>query len=142
MNGSVAFWIILAVVLCVIEGATVSLVSIWGAISAVLCAFLAAFSVPQNIVSYVFVVLTLVLVILTRPIAKKFLNNKKTATNADRVIGAEASVTKKIEKFNPGEVKVFGQIWTAESENGGEIEAGKIVRVSDICGVRLIVKEI
>lgn len=141
MNGAVAFWIILAVVLGLFEAATVSLVSIWGAAAAVLCAVLSAFCVPAKIVSYTFVIATLVLVLLTRPLSKKLVGGRQTATNADRVIGAEGKVTKKIEKFSPGEVKVFGQIWTAESENGKEIEAENSVTVCEIKGVKLIVKE-
>lgn len=141
MNSAVAFWIILAVLLGVIEAATVSLVSIWGAISAVLCAVLAYFSFPQKAVSYIFVISTLVLVLLTRPASKKLLKNKKTLTNADRVIGAEGIVTKKIERFAPGEIKVCGQFWTAETENNEEIEAEKSVTVCEIRGVKLIVKE-
>lgn len=142
MNSAVAFWLMLAVVLGVIEAATLSLVSVWGAAAAVLCAVLAAISVPERIVAYVFVVVTLVLVLMTRPVSKRLLKGRKTATNADRVIGAEGTVTKKIEKFNPGEVKVFGQVWTAEAENGGEIEAGKTVKISAIRGVKLFVNEI
>ena len=85
MNSAVAFWLMLAVVLGVIEAATLSLVSVWGAAAAVLCAVLAAISVPERIVAYVFVVVTLVLVLMTRPVSKRILRASKNQTQTYNV---------------------------------------------------------
>mgnify|MGYP000541495947 CR=1 FL=1 len=44
-------------------------------------------------------VVTLVLLLATRPLVKKFLQNKETHTNADRVVGQTAVVTEDIDNL-------------------------------------------
>lgn len=142
MNSSVIFWIIMAVVLGFVESMTASLVSIWGAVSAVICAVLASVGIPYEIVSVCFVVITAILLLATRPLAKKLLNSKTVATNADRIIGCEARVIKKISPNASGQIDIRGQIWTAYEKDSCELEVGDRVRVVSIEGVKAIVEKI
>ena len=142
MNEAVFFWIMLAVILGISESMTISLVSIWAAISALFCAVLSAFGLEQKMISLIFIILTAALLVLTRPVVKRFLNNKTVATNLDRIILSRAEVIKGIKENAPGQINVKGQIWTAISYDGGEIPEGKIVEIVSIEGVKAVVKEI
>ena len=86
-----------------------------------------------------FIVISVVTLILTKPLIKKFKAFDVQPTNSDRVIGKIADVTKDITPNNFGEVKIFGEYWTAISED--KIKAGTKVRVKAIEGVKLIVEK-
>ena len=132
------YWIILFVVLLFIELATVNLVSIWFAIGA-LAAFLVSFVTDSVLLELLtFVVVSIVSLIVTLPLVKKFKNREKVVpTNLDRVIGKSATVTKDILPDKFGEVKVYGSTWTAASDEG--FHGGDKVVVDKMGGVKLIV---
>ena len=142
MNTEIIIWILIAIALGVVESLTSSLVSIWGAVAAIICAFIAAFGVSYKIIVLIFVLITLVLLWVTRPLAKKILNDKVVATNADRIIGSEGQVIKKISANASGQVDIRGQIWTAYEKNASEVEVGEKVRIISIEGVKAIVERI
>jgi len=142
MNESVIFWLVLAIVLGIVESATFSLVSIWGAIAALICALISGISNNAEWIPFVFVATTLILIILTRPLSKRLLNNKAVATNADRIIGANADVIKSILPNSPGQVTIMGQVWTALSDDESDIPEGSKVVVISIEGVKVIVKRV
>ncbi len=143
MTSACIFWIIAAVVFGVIEGATVALITIWfalGAIAAAVAAQLGA-SIPTQV--GIFVIVAALFLCLTRPALKKIAVKKPQRTNADRFIGEEGIVLEPIDPINAsGSVKVGGQIWSAVSSGGGQIEKGERVEVLDISGVKLVVKPI
>ena len=85
-------------------------------------------------------VVTLVLLLATRPFVKKFLQNKETHTNADRVVGQTAVVTEDIDNLAAhGRVEVLGNDWAARSTENVRIQKGTKVQVVRIEGVKLIV---
>ena len=136
-------WAVAIVVFGVLEGMTTQLVSIWfvlGAIAALIAAFCSASFVIQVII---FIAVTVISLIATRPIVKKRINTKFEKTNADRCIGEEAVVTEEINNLEAkGQVKVKtdGKIWTARSSDGSIIPENTVVTVKKIEGVKLIVK--
>ncbi len=143
MNGTVVVWLIVAVVLGIVEGLTVSLISIWMAIGAVGAAIVAAFGGSIFVQIIVFLLLSALLLVLTVPFSKRFRNKSVTSTNADRLIGAEGIVVVKIEPIeNTGQIKVLGQIWSASSLNHTVIEIGEKVIVESIEGVKAVVKRL
>ena len=90
----------------------------------------------------VFLVLSGLSLALVRPLAKKFLVPSYSATNADRVIGKTAVVTMEIDNLKgQGQVSIAGQSWTARSEDGCVIPAGKTVKVLRIEGVKVFVAQ-
>ena len=133
-------WAAAIVIFAVLEAVTVQLVSIWfvfGAIAALIASLCGANFLTQILIFTGVTVLTL---IVTRPLVKKHLKPKVQSTNADRCIGKEAVVTERIDNMAAtGQVKVGGNIWTARSAFSDVIEAGEIVRVEKIDGVKLIV---
>ena len=137
----VVLWLIVAFAAGAVEAATVSLVSIWLALGAVCAAVSAAFGASAVVQSIVFLVASLVLLILTAPLSKKFREGKKVPTNADRLIGCDAIITEDIDPINgKGAVKVLGQEWSAQMQDGTTAEKGATVVVEDICGAHLVVK--
>ena len=77
---------------------------------------------------------------MTRPLAKKFLNSKVTATNVDSVVGSIGRVTADIDNVEArGQVKLGGMEWTARSTSGDPISMGTEVRVDRVEGVKVYV---
>ena len=89
-----------------------------------------------------FLLISLVTLVLTRPLAKKYVNSRATPTNADMLIGQECIVTEAIDNvLGLGAVTVGGKIWTARTENHDvKAEVGRVMTVVRIDGVKLIVK--
>ncbi len=133
-------WLALLILFGVGEAVTVGLTSVWfavGALGALICA-LAGGQVWLQI--GVFLVLSGVSLALARPLAKKFLTPGYSATNADRVIGADAVVVQEIDNLRgQGQVNIAGQAWTARSQNDTVIPEGTLVRVLRIEGVKVFV---
>ena len=135
-------WAVAIVVFGVLEGMTTQLVSIWfvlGAIAALIASLCSASFALQVII---FVAVTVITLIATRPIVKKRINTKVEKTNADRCIGESAVVTEEINNLEAkGQVKTDGKIWTARSSDGSIIPENTVVTVERIDGVKLIVKQ-
>jgi membrane protein implicated in regulation of membrane protease activity len=133
-------WLIVAVVFAVVEALTLGITSIWFAAGA-LAAFglaLIGMSFPIQVAS--FVIVSVALLVFTRPIASKMLNVGKEKTNVAAIIGKVGIVTKSMDRFSTGQVKVGGQVWTALGEAGSELQEGDSVEVVGVEGVKLIVK--
>ena len=133
-------WAVVLVAFLVAEGVTVGLTSIWFAAGA-LCALIASVFTDSLVVQVVlFLVVSLAALVLLRPFARKHLEKKLVATNADRAIGAEAVVTEEINNLEGrGAAAVSGVLWTARAEGEGVIPVGETVKVLRIEGVKLIV---
>ncbi len=138
MSFMAIYWIILFLVLLLIELATVNLVSIWFAVGA-LGAFATSFFTNSILIQLlIFVVISVISLLITLPIVKKFKSKESIVpTNLDRVIGRQAEVTKEIKPNHYGEVEIFGTTWTAISQE--TIKIGEKVRVLKMDGVKLIV---
>lgn len=124
----------------IIEGFTLGLTTIWFALGALVAMLVAMIGVGVIGQIFIFLIASAVLVYFTRPIAKKYLKIGATKTNVNSIVGLVGIVTKKIEPFNTGQVKVAGQIWTAKAHDNEEIEVDKQVKVIKVEGVKLIVK--
>ena len=137
------FWLVLFVILLIIEICTMGLTTVWfagGAILAFVLAY-AGFGLPVQIIS--FLVLSIILLVLTRPIAVKFFNKDRQLTNAESLIGQRAVVLEKIDTLRGvGRAEVNGMEWSAKTADpAGIIESGEVVIIDGIQGVKLIVKK-
>ncbi|MDR1753884.1 MAG: NfeD family protein [Eubacterium sp.] len=136
------FWIVAMVALILIELFTTNLTTIWFACGACVAVFASVFF-PNGIAAQivVFVAVSAVLVLLTRPLSRKLTSSKAVRTNFDRVIGKKAVVSERIDNLNAsGQVRVMGQVWSARAEEDGAVfDIGEIVIVDKIEGVKLIV---
>ena len=141
--GEVSFmaleWFIAFIVLIFIELVTVNLLNIWFAIGALAAIVTTFFTDSIFIQVVVFIVVSLLSLLITKPLIKKFRKFDVVPTNSDRVIGKIGEVVKDIKLNEYGEVKIFGNVWTASSKKS--IEVGSKVKVLAIEGVKLIVEE-
>lgn len=137
------FWLLAAVVLAVVEIITLGLTTIWFALGA-FAAFLTAIcgaSVPLQIV--VFILVSIVSLLLVRPLSMKYLNSKISKTNIDAVVGRKVKVTTKIDNTSEvGTVMMDGTTWNARSVNDDEnIEVGETVIIQRVEGNKLFVNK-
>lgn len=141
MNWMIYLWVGLIVLFVIAEAVTVQLVTIWFAVGAV-GGFIANLCGASDRLQWVaFLAVSIVALILSRPLAKKYLNSRFVPTNADRSIGKTAVVTREINNTqNVGEARVDGAVWSARSKDGNIIPEGTEVTVCAIEGVKIIVK--
>ena len=141
-GGMTAAWVVLMIIFLVIEGIVPGLVSIWFALGALAALISAMLGAQIWLQATWFVVISLLALVVTRPLAKKYVNSRTQATNADMLIGQECIVTETIDKLHgTGAVSIGGKIWTARTDEPERvIEKGSIAVVERIEGVKLIVK--
>lgn len=135
------FWLIMLFVFIIVEALTVHLVSIWFAFGS-LCALIAsAFGAEIWLQSVLFIGVSALSLILTRPLVKKYILPKRVATNYEQAIGKTAVVTEEIDNIDAkGAVKINGIEWTARSADGSVIGVGSEVTVVSIEGVKAVVE--
>ena len=138
------FWLVAMVVLLIIEAVVPGLISIWFALGALAALISAMFHAPVWLQIVWFVAVSVLTLVLTRPLVKKYVNNRVTPTNADMVIGKDAVVTERIDNLHAkGAVLLDGKTWTARmAQESEKAEPGETVRVLRIEGVKLIVEKI
>ena len=134
------FWLGLIVLFVILEANTVSLVSLWfalGSLAAVIAALLGAEIWLQLLLFFGVAAITLACL---RPILKKYIKPKIVPTNVDAIVGTTGYVTEDIDNVNAtGQVKLGGMPWTARSTNGRPVDAGTLVQVDRIEGVKAFV---
>ncbi len=136
----IVFWLVAFIVFLVIEAVTAGLTSIYFAAGALAALLSAALGAPDWLQAVWFIVLSGVTLYFTRPLAKKYVNSRRLATNADRMIGTVCIVTEDIDNLaGTGAAVAGGKIWTARSVDGTPIPKGSTVRVCAIEGVKLMV---
>ena len=135
-------WLAFVILFVIAECMTVGLVSIWFAGGSLIAMFLAMAGAGLGLQMAAFVVISAGLLFATRPLAKKYINNKKEKTNYKSVIGEIAKVTETIDNYSQtGAAFADGKEWTARSTNDAVvIEKDTLVKVIAIEGVKLIVE--
>ena len=142
MDNMALIWLCAIIVFVIVEAATAQMLCIWFAAAALVSLVLALFGTPEWAQITAFLVCTAALLIFTRPIVKRLVNNRRTNTNADRILGKQAIVTQEINNYNAeGQIKVISQTWTARSIDGSVIPAGEKVVIRSIEGVKAIVEK-
>ena len=135
-------WLGIMVVLMIIELATVGLTTIWFAIGALLAMILAFCGANVAWQVVVFLVVSGVLLVLTRPLVRKYINGKHVKTNVDAVVGMTGRVVEAINGIEgTGAVIVDGKTWSARASSETVIiPVDTIVTVQEVSGVKLLVK--
>ena len=143
MNEMLIGWLILLIICIIAEVATMGLVSIWFAGGALIACFLAMANIHVVIQVIVFLVVSLLLLIVTKPMAKEWINKDRVRTNYEGIIGKVVRVTERVDNINEtGTALINGQEWTARSKNDNIIlEQGEVAQVVNISGVKLILKK-
>ncbi len=137
-------WLAAFVILIGIEAATMALTTIWFAGGAVAAFLAAVLGVPVQVQLVVFLIVSFVLLLFTRPLAMRFVNRETVKTNVNGLIGRRAKVIAKIDNNElSGAAVIDGQEWTARSaDDAVTIPVGTHVRIKEVRGVKLIVEPI
>lgn len=137
-------WLVVFVILVGIEIMTMALTTIWFAGGALAAFFAAVADLSVKTQLVVFLAVSFVLLIFTRPFAARYVNKGTVKTNAESLVGKKARVTSEINNcLSAGAVVLNGQEWTARSvDDGLVLPAGEMVVIKDIRGVKLIVDRI
>jgi membrane protein implicated in regulation of membrane protease activity len=136
-------WFALAVVFLLIEGNTVMLVSVWFAAGGLVAMLAALLGAPFWLQLILFLGISAGLLALLRPLVRKYLKPKITATNVDSLIGSQGYITETVDNLAAtGQVKLGAMPWTARSTDGAPIETGTLVRVDRVEGVKAFVSPV
>ena len=132
------------VVFVLVELMTVGLTSIWfaaGSFVAFIIALLGGNVVVQGIA---FILVSVVLLALTKPWAGKYINSRTVKTNVDSLVGERAVLTEDADSMKQtGKAVVNGQEWTVRPQDETQvIRKGELIEVVKISGVKLIVKRV
>lgn len=135
-------WIAVALVMAAYEVATVQLVTVWFFIGALCAAITTLFTDSIVVQIVVFVSVSLISLIATRPLVKRFKKkNVKVSTNADRLIGSIGVMRSDLSDAEQiGQVKMQDGVWSARTDFP-PIKEGDKVKVLAIDGVKLIVEK-
>ena len=140
MSFSVAsiVWLILLVAFIVAEAATATLVSIWFCAGAAAALLLSAF-VPNVLAqTAVFLVVSLVCLVLMRPLVRKKDAKAAVPTNADRNVGQTAEVIAAVEPARPGRARLSGVDWAARCDV--PLAEGQLAEVVAVEGSTLVLR--
>ena len=142
---SAMIWIWLAVVVLsfILETMTQDFVSIWftlGALMTLIFSSMCNFWVEIIIFSMV----SLISIIATRPLVKKFTARQVRNTNTDEYVGKRVKVEKEISKYDSGEVKINGIVYTAilMEEEEKTIPLDSIVEIVTLKGNKVVVRKL
>lgn len=138
-------WLIIAGLCFIIEMASVGFFVFWFGIGALISMIVSIFF-PENIIlqSTVFVISSVILLLLTKPLVNKFTKkDKKIETNAYSIIGKKGIVVQDINPtFGVGQIKIAGEVWSAKTSDETTIEKGAEIQVKQIDGVKAVVEPI
>lgn len=136
-------WLILLAVLLIIEAITTGLTTVWFAGGALVAALASNFGAGLVVQLILFLGVSLVLLIFTRPLAVKYMSRNLEKTNVNSLVGKRAVVTQKIDNLaQSGQVKIGDIEWTARTSTEGTVIPEKtIVEIDSVTGVKLIVHE-
>ena len=137
------FWLVAFGALLLIEILTLGLTTIWFAVGALAAFLLALLHVPLMLQIVVFIVVSVLMLIFTRPVMTKYLNKKTTKTNAESLVERNARVLIPINNLkSEGQVMVGGMEWTARStKDEVTFQKDEMVHIVGISGVKLIVEK-
>lgn len=139
----IILWIAFIVVFLIAEMITVGLTTIWFAGGALVALIATALGAPIWLQCALFLVVSVLLLLFTRPFVKKYINPHKEKTNYEGAIGKTVRITERVDNIaETGTAVLNGQEWCARSaDDGVTLEADTTAEVVAVSGVKLIVKE-
>ena len=137
-------WLGILAALLFIEAITAGLTTIWFAGGALIAAIASYAGANLTIQILLFLCVSVVLLIFTRPLAVRYMNRGVERTNVNRLIGEKAVVIQKISNLDQtGQVKVGDVEWMARTESDEmKIPEKAVVVIKEVQGVKLIVEEV
>ncbi|APT72688.1 hypothetical protein BG95_07415 [Thermosipho sp. 1063] len=139
----VVFWIVLGLILMVMEILIPTFFIFWFGVGALVSSLVAYFIGNTIWELVVFIVVSGILVVFTRPLVDKITGEQTRKINIDDIIGKKALVLEDIDnKSGKGIIKVNGDTWRAFSKEDEIIEKGKYVKILKVEGAHLVVTKL
>jgi Membrane protein implicated in regulation of membrane protease activity len=135
------YWLIAVAVLLVLEILTLGLTTIWFAGGAFVAFIAGQCQAPLWLQVVLFLVVSIILLIFTRPVVEKHLNANRTKTNVDSLAGKHGKVIEVIDNFNQtGKIMLDGMEWMARSADADlKIMPETKVEVKEVKGAHVVV---
>ncbi|SEG16971.1 Membrane protein implicated in regulation of membrane protease activity [Eubacterium ruminantium] len=131
-----ATWFIAAAVFIVIEILTLGLTTVWFAGGSVGAAIAAAFGSPEWLQVVIFMVVSVAMILVLRPIAKKRFNTNVVATNAQSLIGKQVKILKLTDQEGIAVTRINDVEWRVAYQ--GTVNVGDELTVEEISGTKLV----
>jgi len=133
-------WMVIALACGIVEILTVGFWFLWLALAALLVALFTWVGLTKSLAAQlaVFAGFTVFFTVFTRPLAMKFFETRDVRSNVDSLIGKRAVVIKAISPRETGQVKVYGDVWTAVADQ--DIPEGVPVIIRSVEGVKVRVQ--
>ena len=138
-------WLIIAGVAFIAEIFTTGFLVFWFGLGALISMIISFFCPGDYILqTSVFIITSTLLIFLTKPLVNKFTKkdkNKEYSTNAYSIVGKKGIV---VQDINPvhgiGQIRVSNEVWSAKTLDDSIIEKGSQIEVTEIQGVKAVVK--
>lgn len=142
MTTMMVFWGVVFVLMVIAEFASMQLVSIWFAVGSLGAFFAAMARLSFTGQLAIFVLASVLLLAVTRPLLKKMMVKTVVPMNADKEIGSSAVIIEEVNAaVGTGRVRLNGVDWMAVSEDGTVLPVNTIVIVQQVQGAKLIVRK-
>lgn len=136
-------WILFAAIMMIMEIFTAGFFVFWFGVGALIAGILAAIGLGAGWQWGSFIIISTLLVMVSRKFAEKFTKPQPPGIGADRFVGMQGVVIEDVNNLtNSGRVRLNREEWRAESATGAIIPVGTKVRVSKVDGVHVIVDPI
>ena len=135
----ILIWIFIATVFIILELTTNTFVLIWFGVSALVSAALNYLGFDVYIQFCVFIILSVILIFLTRKFAVKVTEEPTKKATSERLIGMQATVIKKLGD-NEAIVNVRGEKWSAIIPD--EVDVNDTVKITAIDSIKLVTEKI
>jgi len=134
-------WFVVAAVFAIAEIFTAGFFILWFGVGAAVAGVLAAIGLSSAWQWIAFIIVSSLLVMLSRRFAERFSRPQPNGIGANRLIGKQAVVLEAIDNLrNAGRIRLDKEEWRAESETGDPIAPETVVTVSRVDGTRAIVR--
>lgn len=133
-------WLTALIVLLIIEGATNNLTTIWFAVGAAAALVASQFGATVPLQIIVFIVISFVALLATKPLVRKWRNTPITPTNGDRNVGRTALVISAVTPTQVGRVRLDGVDWSARLAGTAPLEPNQTCRVVAMDSTTLVVE--
>lgn len=141
INNPWVMWMILSIFFLIIELMTVSLVSIWFVVAAIITAILSVFIESYIWQIAIFLSLSGVFMILFRNLYKNHLKSNEAKIGVNDQLLGKTAVTVEDTDGTDGKVLVGDVYWRAVSEFENKIEKGERVVITGVGTTTLIIKK-
>ena len=136
------FWAILSGIMAIMEIIIPGLVTIWFALSALIVMFLSNFIGDSLIQFLIFAVLSMIFLIFTRPVLRKYIELQRKTNFDSSMKGMDVKVERVVDARKAEkeyEVKFKGSIWTGVSEE--MLSSGEVVKIKGFRGNKIILEK-